>query len=317
MGEDSAPNCVVLLGPTAAGKTAIGARIAAAKNGEIISADSRQVYRGLDIGSGKDLGEYNVGGASVPYHLIDVTDLSREYSAFDFQNDFYDAFALITGRGKLPVVVGGSGMYLDAIIRHYDLTQTPRDDSSHEELERKSLEELAALLVSLKGDIHGGEDARDKERCIKAIEIASFARSAEGRKARERAASRRRAVPLVIGTTLEREVLRARISARLDERLRGGMVEEVAALHQSGVAWSRLENLGLEYKFVSQFLEGKITTKEELREKLNIAIRQFAKRQETWFRGMERKGVEIHWLPKVEGKEERARAAIKIIEEYF
>ncbi|MBP3709021.1 MAG: tRNA (adenosine(37)-N6)-dimethylallyltransferase MiaA [Treponema sp.] len=313
-------NCVVLLGPTACGKTGIGVALALRFNGEIISADSRQVYKGLDIGSGKDLNEYTVNDVAVPYHLIDIVDVSTEYNVYSYQQDFYRVFPEIAARRKLPVVVGGTGMYLDAIIRKYDLLTVPRNEARRAELEKKSLEELNALLLLLRPDLHTREDLRHKERCIKAIEIAECMRSPQADEIRARMAPRPDIRPLVMGTTLERKELRARISKRLSERLDCGMIEEVARLHDKGVSWERLETLGLEYKFVAEYLQGKIATKAELYEKLNIAIRQFAKRQETWFRGMERKmeqlGIPIHWLPQVADKEARVRVAAELVVRY-
>ncbi|MBQ9494519.1 MAG: tRNA (adenosine(37)-N6)-dimethylallyltransferase MiaA [Treponema sp.] len=313
-------NCVILLGPTACGKTGIGVALALRFNGEIISADSRQVYKGLDIGSGKDLSEYIVDGVAVPHHLIDIVDVSTEYNVYSYQQDFYRVFPEIVARRKLPVVVGGTGMYLDAIIRKYDLLTVPRNEALRAELEKKSLKELNALLLSLRPDLHTREDLRHKERCIKAIEIAECMRSPQADEIRSNMAPCPDIRPLVIGTTLEREELRERISKRLSERLDCGMIDEVACLHEEGASWQRLETLGLEYKFVAEYLQGKIATKTELYEKLNVAIRQFAKRQETWFRGMERKmeklDIPIHWLPRIVDKEARVRAAAELIAEH-
>lgn len=305
-------NCVIVLGPTAVGKTSIGVQIALQRNGEIISADSRQVYRGLDIGSGKDIADYTVGCRTVPYHLIDITDLASEYNVFNYQQDFYRVFPDLIRRGVLPVVVGGTGMYLDAVVRNYDLVTVPENKELRDELEKKPVEELAAMLLSLKPDLHTREDLHQKQRCIRAIEIAQCMQSPEADAIRARMIPRPDIRPLVIGTTLERAVLRENISRRLRERLDSGMVDEVRRLHEAGASWERLETLGLEYKFVSEFLEGKIASEEELYEQLNIAIRQFAKRQETWFRGMEKKGVVIHWLPPVADKDARISAALAL-----
>ena len=290
----SAPNCVILFGPTACGKTAIGVAIARERNGEIISADSRQVYKGLDIGSGKDLDEYSSGGKAVPYHLIDITDLKSEYNVFQYQNDFYRAFTDVADRKKLPVVVGGTGMYLDAVIRNYDLVEVPENGRRRAELEAKPLEELASLLLFLKPDLHTREDLRDKARCIRAIEIAEYMQSPEAALMRKTMPGRPDIRPLVIGTTL---------------------------LRKDGASWQRLERLGLEYKFVAEYLQGKIASRDELYEKLNVAIRRFAKRQETWFRGMERKmktqGAAVHWLPCVSDVAARTRAALSLIDTYI
>ena len=308
-------NCVVILGPTAVGKTSIGVAVAHHFDGEIISADSRQTYKGLDIGSGKDLCEYQVGGIPVPYHLIDITTLESEYNVFDFQRDFYKCFSDITSRGKLPVIVGGTGMYLDSVIRGYSLVTVPENPELHKSLEEKSLEELSKMLLELKPDLHNKSDLVLKDRVIKAIEIALYENSDEGKKAKELQESERPQIePLIIGTTLERSQVVKNISIRLKERLDEGMIEEVEGLHKNGASWERLEKLGLEYRYCSLFLEGKIKTKDELYETLFTQIRQFSKRQMTWFRGMEKKGVRINWLSETPDKQIRINEAVKLIE---
>ena len=286
-----------MLGPTAVGKTAIGVALARAFNGEIISADSRQTYRHLDIGSGKDLADYAEGpeGPAVPYHLIDITELPAEYNVYNYQQDFYKAFKDITERGKLPVVVGGTGMYLDAIVRDYQLVILPENKKLHEELEATPLEVLAERLIKLQPDLHTKGDLLEKEQGVDSTSI-----------------QRPDIRPLIIGTTLPRPQMWENISKRLRERLDGGMLEEVQSIHDSGISWERLEKLGLEYRFCSEFLQGKIASKEELFEGLFIAIRQFAQRQETWFRMMEKKGVEIKWL-EPGSKEARISEACEII----
>ena len=320
-------NSIFLLGPTAVGKTAIGVRLAVALNGEILSADSRQVYRGLDIGSGKDLADYDVPRAlveklhprlaaacgdtyHVPYHLIDVTDVSREYNLFDYQEDFWRVFSDITARGNLPVVVGGTGMYADCILRHYDLVPTPENPALRAALEALSYDELKALLIAEKANLHNTTDFADKDRIIHAIEIERYLKSPECAAYRASRPPRPEVKPLVLGTTLPRPLVRERIAKRLRERLENGLIEEVEDLHKNGAEWGRLEQLGLEYRFVSEYLEGKIVSKDELFEKLNFAIGRFAKRQETWFRGMEKKGVKINWLPQADSVDERFDAAI-------
>ena len=303
-------NCVIILGPTAVGKTAIGVAVARAFNGEIISADSRQTYRHLDIGSGKDLADYeaNEDGAAVPYHLIDITELPAEYNVYNYQQDFYRAFKDITERGRLPVVVGGTGMYIDAIVRDYQLVILPENKKLHEELEATPLEVLAERLIKLQPDLHTKCDLLEKDRVIKALEIIE----AKKQGVDSTSVQRPDIHPLIIGTTLPRPQLWDNISLRLRERLDGGMLEEVQSIHDSGISWERLEKLGLEYRFCSQFLQGKIASKEDLYEGLFVAIRQFAKRQETWFRMMEKKGVEIHWLD-AGSKEERINQAKDVI----
>ena len=299
------------------GKTALGVRLAARYSGEIISADSRQVYTGLDIGSGKDLKDYDilVGGERVhiPYHLIDVCTLEREFNLFDFQEGFYSAFEDISSRKKLPICVGGTGMYVDSILRKYDMIPVPENPGLEAELRQKSLSELESILVAEKEKLHNTTEFGDKERVIKAIVINRFNKSDEC--ARLRACLRRPDVrPLVVGTTLDRAVVRERIARRLSQRLDEGMIDEVRGLHEHGASWERLCSLGLEYRFVSEYLQGKIETKEKLYELLNLAIGQFAKRQETWFRGMEKKGVKINWLPKDADTDARFRAACALWE---
>ena len=310
-------NCVVVLGPTAVGKTSIGVQIALKFGGEIISADSRQTYKGLDIGSGKDLCEYCVDGKNIPYHLIDITDLSMEYNVFHYQQDFYKVFTDLLNRNVLPVIVGGTGMYLDAVVRNYDFVLVPENVELRKELEEKSLEELDEMLLSLKPDLHNKSDLLERDRVIRAIEIATCMNSPEADVIRSKMIARPDIRPLIIGTTFDRNLVRQNIEIRLKERLDNGLVEEVEGLHNSGFSWERLEKLGLEYRFCSLFLQGKIKSKDELFEKLNIAIRQFAKRQETWFRGMEAKGVEINWLPTVQDKNVRISAALSLVEKYF
>ena len=299
-------NCIIVLGPTAVGKTAIGVALARAFNGEIISADSRQTYRHLDIGSGKDLADYAAGpeGPAVPYHLIDITELPAEYNVYNYQQDFYKAFKDITARGKLPVIVGGTGMYIDAIVRDYQLVILPENKKLHEELEGTPLEVLAERLMKLQPDLHTKNDLLEKDRVIKALEIIEAKKNG----VESTSVQRPEIKPFIIGTTLPRPQLWENISIRLRERLDGGMLDEVQSIHDSGISWERLEKLGLEYRFCSLFLQGKIASKEELFEGLFISIRQFAKRQETWFRMMEKKGVEIHWLD-AGSKEERIAQA--------
>ncbi len=301
-------NCLIVLGPTAVGKTAIGVALARAFNGEIISADSRQTYRHLDIGSGKDLADYEESeeGPAVPYHLIDITELPAEYNVYNYQQDFYKAFKDIRERGKLPVVVGGTGMYLDAIVRDYQLVILPENKKLHEELEATPLELLAARLMEFQPDLHTKGDLLEKARVIKALEIIEAKKQGLDSTSVQRPDIK----PYIIGTSLPRPQLWENISKRLRERLDNGMLEEVQAIHDSGISWERLEKLGLEYRFCSEFLQGKIESKEKLFEGLFIAIRQFAKRQETWFRMMEKKGVEIHWLTPGT-KEERIAQARK------
>ena len=293
-------DAVVVLGPTACGKTSLGVGIAAALNGEIVSADSRQVYRHLDLGSGKDLAEYTLvqedgTQLQLPYHLIDVTELPYEYSVYDYQKDAYRAIADIRQRERLPVVVGGTGMYLDALVRGYELVRVPTNEKLREELAGKSMEELTQRLLEIRGTLHNNTDLTERHRLLRAIEIAEFQKNG-GESASAAMPQRPQFNPIILGTTFPRDQLRRNIKERLRQRLKEGMIQEVQSIHDSGIEWRRLERLGLEYKFVAQFLQGKIPSEDGLFSQLNIAIGQFAKRQETWFRGMERKGVKIHWL---------------------
>ena len=325
-------NCIFVIGPTAVGKTEIGVRLAASLGGEVLSADSRQVYRGLDIGSGKDLRDFKMnknlalslnpalkdkitdGFYNVPYHIIDVTDLSHEYSLFDFTADFYNSFADCQKRGVLPVVVGGTGMYLDSILRNYDMIPFEEDKAERQELESLSYEELKSILISEKEKLHNTSEFGDSGRIINAILLNRFTKSEEYKTLRKKVLSARPKVnPLVLGTTLPRPLVRERIAKRLHDRLEEGLVEEVQNLHENGASWQRLESLGLEYRFVSEYLQQKIESKEKLFELLNLAIGQFAKRQETWFKGMEKKGVKINWLPQEMPVEVRFEAALELV----
>ena len=306
-------NSLVLLGPTAVGKTSLGVRLADEFGLEIISADSRQVYKGLDLGSGKDIAEYNYNGHQIPYHVIDVTDLNTEYNLFNFTKDFYRAFEDISKRKIVPFTVGGTGMYLDSFIRKYELVEVPENPELRKKMEVMTLEELDQMLLKLKPDLHNRTDLALRDRVVKAIEIATYMQSPEYEKNKEELLTRPEVKPLVLGTTIDRTILRENIRKRLVERLDEGMIEEVEALHNQGFSYERMERLGLEYKFVSEFLEGKIKTKDEMVQGLYTAICQFAKRQETWFRGMERKGVYIHWLTKEADQNKKFEDAFKII----
>ena len=284
-------NCAVVLGATATGKTAFAVKLAQAKHGEIISADSRQVYRGLDLGTGKDLQEYG----SIPYHLIDVCDLSREFTVFHFQQEAYRIFPQLVEKGALPIIAGGTGLYLDAILRGYELIPVPEDPALRATLTTKTLPELQAMLMALKPDIHNKTDLEQPDRLIRAIEIARYRQEHP-----ESAAVHLHNVPpikpKIYGISFERSILRERIRRRLIARIDAGMIEETEQIHAQGYSWERLESLGLEYRFTAQYLQGKIESKEAYIEQLYRAIGQFAKRQETWFRRMERNGIKIEWI---------------------
>ena len=285
-------NSLIILGATATGKTHLAVKMAKDMNGEIISADSRQVYRGLDIGSGKDLDEYQ----GVPYHLIDIRELKDEYNVFEFQKDVYSVFPQIIARGAFPIIAGGTPLYIDAIVNAYPLLPVPVNHDFRRSIEKNSLQELQTILLHLKPDIHNKTDLEDRTRLIRAIEIAMYKK--ENPKLLEKLRETRPLIkPKIIGISFEKEELERRIYKRLISRLEDGMIEEVEALHyEKGIGWEYLESLGLEYKFTSMYLQGKIETKEEYIETTFRHICKFAKRQKTWFRKMERQGIKIEWL---------------------
>ncbi len=287
--ESAACNSLFVLGPTASGKTRLGVALAAEFGGEILSVDSRQVYRGLDIGSGKDLTEYSVDGRAIAYHLIDIVDLETEYNTYMYQRDFYAVFERLKSRAVLPIAVGGTGLYLDAVLQRFRMVETPEDGDLRRELENYSDEALAVKLRSLKPKLHNTTDLTERARMIRAIEIALHLRETPPPRAPDIRA-------LVLGTRWERSELRARILQRLKDRFDQGLIDEVKQLLDRGVSSQRLYFLGLEYRYVSEYLAGKIKNKNDLTQKLANAIGQYAKRQETWFRRMERNGTEIHWL---------------------
>ena len=294
---------IVILGPTASGKTRLAARLAYELGSEIISADSRQVYQGLDIGAGKDLSEYVVQGRRIPCHLIDVADPAlEEFSVFEFRKRFTACFTRLRSRGVLPVLVGGTGLYLESVLLHYALAEVPENPALREELEGLDDGALERRLLALRPALHNTTDLRDRGRLIRAIEIAEG--SGKGREAGDPAATVSR--PLVIGVRWDRPVLRKRITRRLEKRIREGMIEEVRGLRRSGVSWEQLHRLGLEYRWVSLHLQGRISL-DEMFQVLNTRIHQFAKRQETWFRRMERRGIEIHWI---DGEDDHAVRAL-------
>lgn len=283
-------NLIVILGPTASGKTALAVKLASEFRGEIISADSRQVYRGMDIGTGKDLSEFRVGGRAIPYHLIDVLEPNEEFSVFEFQRRFYEAFDDLLKKQIMPVLVGGTGLYLEAVLADYDLPHASRDDRLREELAGKSQVELQEILLSMQPALHNKTDLENTDRLVRRIEI-EIARQNRKDDQLPRPVIR----PGIFGVHWERAALKQRIAARLRQRINQGMIEEVSRLHEKGLSWERLDSFGLEYRYISSYLQKK-TTKDEMVEKLQIAIGQFAKRQMTWFRRMEKKGVKIEWV---------------------
>jgi len=295
-------NLLVVLGPTASGKTGLAVRLARRIDGEILSADSRQVYRGMDLGTGKDLAEYGRSGDFVPFHLIDICDPGEEFSVFAFQELFYPCFREILGRGRIPVLAGGTGLYLDAVLRGYRMVAVPENPEFHARLAGEPMESLRRRLLSLCPDAHNSTDLLARDRLIRAIEIAEYSQTHPRETETPIAVS-----PLVIGIRCERNDLRRKITLRLQARLEAGMIDEVLRLHdRDGIAWKRLESFGLEYRYISLHLQQKIT-REEMFQTLNTRIHQFAKRQETWFRRMERNGVRIHWI---EGADEDAALGV-------
>ena len=281
---------VSVVGPTACGKTSLAVELALAVPGaEIISADSRQVYRGMDIGTGKDVAEYTRGGVTVPSHLLDIVDAGEKYNLFEFQRDFLVAYEDIRERGAFPIMCGGSGLYVESVLKGYRLLPVPENPALRASLEEKSLEELTALLATYK-QLHNNTDTDNKKRAIRAIEIEEYYRTCP---VEERYFPQINA--LTIGVQVDRQVRRERISRRLRQRLECGMVNEVKGLLDSGLSPDQLIYYGLEYKYLTLYLTGAMGY-DEMVSGLEIAIHQFAKRQMTWFRGMEKRGVTIHWV---------------------
>lgn len=285
---------VTILGPTASGKTTLAVRLADETNGEIISADSRQVYRRMDIGTGKDLDEYNVDGRNVPYHLIDIVEPGTKYNLFEYQRDFHKAYDDITARGRRPILCGGTGLYIEAVLKGYELSPVPQNDKLRSKLEGKSLEELTTMLERLKNQngstMHNRTDVDTAQRAIRAIEIESYNIEHPTQNRTMQAVK-----STIIGVQIDRDERREKISRRLRQRLAGGMVEEMKGLLDSGIKPDDLMYYGLEYKYVTEYVLGQ-KTYDEMFAGLEIAIHQFAKRQMTWFRGMERRGLKIHWI---------------------
>jgi len=280
---------ITIVGPTASGKTSFACRLAHDLHTEIISGDSRQVYRNMDIGTGKDLSDYVVDGQPVPYHLIDIHDAGYKYNIYQYQHDFHTAYSDIKSRGKLPVLCGGSGLYIESVLRGYNLINVPENKDLRKALENKSLEELSSILASYK-PLHNTTDIDTAQRAIRAIEIEEYKK--------EHITDSNEYPPinsLIIGIDIDRELRRQRISDRLKTRLEEGMTGEVQALLDKGISPEDLIYYGLEYKYVTLYLVGKISY-EEMFSELEIAIHQFAKRQMTWFRGMEKRGLTIHWI---------------------
>jgi len=280
---------ITVLGPTASGKTSFAAALAARLDSEIISADSRQIYRSMDIGTGKDLADYTVNGKPVPYHLIDICDPGDKYNVFEYQHAFFRAFEDIRIRGKLPVLCGGTGMYIEAVLKGYKLLDVPANPVLRESLKGKSLAELEQLLSSYK-TLHNKTDVDSPQRAIRAIEIEEYYKTQA-----PDATGYDPIRSLIVGLDISRELRREKISRRLRSRLDEGMVDEVKGILDKGVKPDDLIYYGLEYKYLTLYVLGELSYTEMVSQ-LEIAIHQFAKRQMTWFRGMERRGFTIHWL---------------------
>ena len=318
---------ITILGPTASGKTPVAARLAAEIGGEIISADSRQVYRRMDIGTGKDLADYIITNnralelcslategtqepITIPYHLIDIREPGTKYNLFEYQQDFFDAYQEIRSRGVIPILCGGTGLYIEAVLKGYHLSPVPQNQSLRDSLEGKSLEELTQMLTQLKAktdsNMHNTTDVDSCQRAIRAIEIETYNL--------EHPVPRRELPPvdsLIIGIDIDRELRREKITRRLKARLENGMVDEVKALLDEGIPSEDLIYYGLEYKFVTEYLTGQLTY-DEMFTHLEIAIHQFAKRQMTWFRGMERRGFKINWIDATLPMEEKIERIKKL-----
>ena len=297
---------ITIIGPTASGKTPLAAALANKLGTEIISGDSRQVYRRMDLGTGKDLVDYTVDGHEVPYHLIDIVEPGYKYNVFEYQRDFLKAYEEITAKGKLPVLCGGTGMYVESVLKGYRLLPVPENPELRASLEGKSLEELTHILEGYK-KLHNSTDVDTAKRAIRAIEIEEYYKQ-QPPEYREFPSLH----SLIVGVNIDRELRREKITRRLKQRLDEGMVEEVRGLLDEGIPSENLIYYGLEYKFLTQYVIGELTY-EEMFHQLEIAIHQFAKRQMTWFRGMERRGFTIHWLDATLPMEEKLEQIIKLI----
>ena len=314
---------ITILGPTASGKTSLAAALAARmdtlaqqqslgyQSAEIISADSRQVYRGMDIGTGKDLADYVVDGHPIPYHLIDICDAGTKYNLFQYQQDFYDAYQDIRGRDCFPILCGGTGLYIESVLKGYHLSPVPQNPDLRAQLEGKSLDELTSMLQDLKAKtgsvMHNRSDVDTAQRAIRAIEIETY-NLEHPMPERELPA----VDSLIIGVSIDRDARREKITRRLKQRLKEGMVDEIKGLLDRGIPAENLIYYGLEYKFITEYVIGK-TSYDEMFRGLEIAIHQFAKRQMTWFRGMERRGFTIHWIDALQPMEKKVEAVLELM----
>ncbi len=304
---------VTILGPTASGKTSVAAALALRVGGEIISADSRQVYRRMDIGTGKDLDDYTIGNTHIPYHLIDIVEPGTKYNLFEYQRDFHDVYGGIVSRGHRPILCGGTGLYIEAVLRGYSLSPVPQNQQLRDSLSAKSLGELTDILIDLKRrtgtNMHNSTDVDTAQRAIRAIEIETYNLEHP---------MPERCLPsvdsVVIGVEIDRDTRRRRISERLRARLDNGMNDEVKSLIDSGIPPESLIYYGLEYKYVTEYVIGQLSYDDMFRS-LEIAIHQFAKRQMTWFRGMERRGFTINWVDGTLPLEQRVDEIERILNE--
>ncbi|MDR1119944.1 MAG: tRNA (adenosine(37)-N6)-dimethylallyltransferase MiaA [Dysgonamonadaceae bacterium] len=301
---------LTILGPTASGKTSLAAALAARMNAEVISADSRQVYRGMTIGTGKDLDDYIVDGKQIPYHLIDICEPGYRYNLFEYQRDFHRVYSRIQARGGVAVLCGGTGLYLESVLKGYRLPAAPENPTLRAALHDKNLEELTHILSSYK-TLHNKTDIDTRQRAIRAIEIAAFGQAQSSNPQEYEPIN-----SLIIGVSIEWIHRRHRITARLEKRLDEGMLDEVKCLLDSGITPENLMYYGLEYKYLTLYLLGKITFNEMFFQ-LETAIHQFAKRQMTWFRGMERRGLHIHWIDTNLPMEEKIAEIMRLKQEYF
>ena len=297
---------ITILGPTASGKTPLAAALADRMGTEIISGDSRQVYRRMDLGTGKDLVDYTVDGRQVPYHLIDIVEPGYKYNVFEYQRDFLKAYEEISAKGKTPILCGGTGMYIESVLKGYRLLPVPENPELRASLEGKSLEELTHILEGYK-KLHNSTDVDTCKRAIRAIEIEEYYKQ-QPPEYREFPSLK----SLIVGVDIDRELRREKITRRLNQRLEEGMVDEVRGLLAEGIPAENLIYYGLEYKFLTQYAIGEISY-DEMFLQLETAIHQFAKRQMTWFRGMERRGFTIHWLDATLPMEEKTEQIINLI----
>lgn len=298
---------LTILGPTASGKTTLAAHLARRLGAEIISADSRQIYRGMDIGTGKDLSDYVVDGVSIPYHLIDIADPGYKYNLFEYQRDFLSAYQDIKGRGVFPILCGGTGLYIESVLKAYKMMPVPQNEELRQSLEDKSLEELTTILSTYK-TLHNTTDVDTAKRAIRAIEICEYYRSHP-----QDFVDFPDINCLVVGVDIARDLRREKISKRLRARLDEGMVDEVRRILDSGVSAEDMIYYGLEYKYLTNYVIGNLTY-EQMVSELEIAIHQFAKRQMTWFRGMERRGFTIHWVDACLPMDEKVEVVCKLLQ---